>query len=246
MYEGEDRLAQAVLGATWQYNYDAANRRVKKIAGSATTNYVWEGKRVIAEYNGVTGALLAEYVYAGDRLLAREAAGAVTYYHQDRLSVRLLTDSAGNWAGTQSHEPFGEQVEERDLVSKWRFTNYERDDESSGDYAVNRQYLTHTGRFMRPDPVGGDIADPQSFNRYAYVANDPVNAADPLGLLVCFLTYEYQYFTTTVDGEDAVGIRVAAMQHCYDIGGGGARSPGSVSWVDGGSGGGRRRRRRRS
>ena len=58
MYEGEDRLAQAVLGATWQYNYDAANRRVKKIAGSATTNYVWEGKRVIAEYNGVTGALL--------------------------------------------------------------------------------------------------------------------------------------------------------------------------------------------
>src|SRR6185369_5022559 len=113
-----------------QYKYDAANRRIKKSSSSGTTNYVWEGGRVIAEYDGTSGALLADYVYAGNRLLAREAAGVVTYYHPDRLSSRLLTDYSGNWVGTQSHEPFGEQVLERDLISKWRFTNYERDDET--------------------------------------------------------------------------------------------------------------------
>jgi len=134
-------------------------------------------------------------------------AGAVTYYHQDRLSVRMLTDVNGNWIATQSHEPFGEQVGERDegsLVSKWRFTNYERDDETGTDYAVNRQYQTNAGRFMRPDHVGGSIGDPQSLNRYGYVRNDPVNSVDPLGLLVCFLTYSNEYFQTKVDGEPAV------------------------------------------
>lgn len=35
---------------------------------------------------------------------------------------------------------------------------------------------------MQPDPVGGSSADPQSFNRYAYTVNDPINLIDPLGL----------------------------------------------------------------
>jgi hypothetical protein len=55
-------------------------------------------------------------------------------------------------------------------------------------------------------------------NRYAYVANDPINSADPLGLLQCFVSYSYEYFSTTVDGDDAVGIRVYARQHCFNDG----------------------------
>jgi RHS repeat-associated protein len=35
--------------------------------------------------------------------------------------------------------------------------------------------------FCSVDPVGGDPADPQSWNRYAYVRNDPINMADPSG-----------------------------------------------------------------
>jgi hypothetical protein len=39
-------------------------------------------------------------------------------------------------------------------------------------------------RFYQPDPWEGsyDLTDPQSFNRYAYVQNDPVNFTDPSGL----------------------------------------------------------------
>ena len=240
LYDGESRLVQVLdnAGGSWQYTYDAANRRVTRVGGGMSTNYVWEGGRVIAEYNGVTGTLLAEYIYAGDRLLAREAAGTVTYYHPDRLSTRMLTDVAGNWVGTQSHEPFGEQVEERDLTNKWRFTNYERDSETGSDYAVNRQYQTGAGRFMRPDPISG--GDPQSLNRYVYVDNDPVNSADPLGLLACYLSYSYQYFsTTTVDGEDAVGIRVVATQTCWGgVGSGASGGSGIVIGGEGGGGGG--------
>jgi len=238
-YDAEHRPVQVLdnVGEGLQYTYDAANRRVTKLAGSVATNYVWEGGHVIAEYNGATGGLLAEYIYAGDRLLAREAAGTVTYYHPDRLSARMLTDVSGNWVGTQSHEPFGEQVEERDLTSKWRFTNYERDPETGSDYAVNRQYQTSAGRFMQPDPMPS--GDPQTLNRYAYVANDPVNATDPLGLLGCYLEYSVVYFPATVDGDEAIGIRVVATQTCWGIrGGGGGGSTGTVTGGSGSGGGG--------
>ena len=38
-------------------------------------------------------------------------------------------------------------------------------------------------RWLTPDPVGGDVTNPQSLNRYAYVRNNPTTLVDPLGLL---------------------------------------------------------------
>jgi hypothetical protein len=38
------------------------------------------------------------------------------------------------------------------------------------------------GRWMTPDPVGGDITNPQSLNRYAYALDNPETLADPSGL----------------------------------------------------------------
>ncbi len=37
------------------------------------------------------------------------------------------------------------------------------------------------GRFCSADPLDGQPNDPQSWNRYAYVRNDPVNLTDPSG-----------------------------------------------------------------
>ena len=51
------------------------------------------------------------------------------------------------------------------------------------DYAVARYYPSAMGRFMSPDPLTGDISDPQSLNRYAYVGNNPINFTDPMGLI---------------------------------------------------------------
>jgi hypothetical protein len=40
---------------------------------------------------------------------------------------------------------------------------------------------------MSPDPYNGsyDLGNPQSFNRYAYVGNNPLSFTDPLGLKGC-------------------------------------------------------------
>jgi hypothetical protein len=40
----------------------------------------------------------------------------------------------------------------------------------------------NVGRWHSPDPLGGDITNPQSLNRYAYVMNNPTTLIDPLGL----------------------------------------------------------------
>ena|SRR5688572_14378761 len=49
---------------------------------------------------------------------------------------------------------------------------------------MHRRYNCWHSRFDQPDPYGGsyDLTDPQSFNRYSYVQNDPVNFVDPNGL----------------------------------------------------------------
>ena len=49
---------------------------------------------------------------------------------------------------------------------------------------MHRRYQVNWSRFAQPDPYDGSysLTDPQSFNRYAYVQNDPVNFVDPSGL----------------------------------------------------------------
>jgi len=58
----------------------------------------------------------------------------------------------------------------------------ERDSETSHDHTTFRQYASNFERWMSPDPRAGDITNPQSWNRYAYVANNPSTLIDPKGL----------------------------------------------------------------
>jgi RHS repeat-associated protein len=181
-YDAEGRMATVDV-STAISTFDSANRRVKKVGGGVTTHYVWEGSQVIAEYNGTTGTLISEYVFAGSRMVAREQSGVLRYFLQDRLSTRLITDSSGNLIGREDHLPFGEEAGTGSgEIEKHRFTTYERDTESNTDYAVNRQYHTANGRFMQPDRIEGRIGDPQSLNRYSYAISDPVNLTDRTGL----------------------------------------------------------------
>lgn len=44
-----------------------------------------------------------------------------------------------------------------------------------------RYYSPGTGRFLSVDPAGYDPKRPQSWNRYSYVMNNPINMTDPTG-----------------------------------------------------------------
>ncbi len=53
---------------------------------------------------------------------------------------------------------------------------------------MHRYYDPARGRFTTPDPSGADaanLADPGTWNMYAYVNGDPINSNDPDGLVAC-------------------------------------------------------------
>lgn len=120
---------------------------------------------------------------------------APTYYQGDHLSLRLITDLSGNVLGQKGHYPYGETWYEANTTTKWKFTSYERDSESGNDYAMARYYVNRFGRFPSPDLMSGNLANPQTLNRYAYALNDPIDMVDPSGLCSFFdeLGAEYSY-----------------------------------------------------
>jgi len=67
-------------------------------------------------------------------------------------------------------------------TNRWKYGMLQRDAATGLDHAGWRKYESFSGRWTSPDPQGGSIGDPQSFNHYTYAANDPVNFVDPGGL----------------------------------------------------------------
>jgi RHS repeat-associated protein len=71
-------------------------------------------------------------------------------------------------------------------LSPMHFTGKQHDPESGLDNFGARYYGSSNalGRFMSVDPenVGADSSDPQTWNAYAYVRNNPATLTDPLGL----------------------------------------------------------------
>ena len=137
VYDADNRVVSVDGGSTAQYAYDQNNRRIKKTVGSAVTHYVWEGGQVVSEHDG-TGSLSAEYIYSGNRMIAKSVSGVMQYFLSDRLSARLVLDTGGNVAGRMGVLPFGEDFGESGGQEKHHFTSYERDAETGLDYGVNR------------------------------------------------------------------------------------------------------------
>lgn len=68
---------------------------------------------------------------------------------------------------------------------KQKFTGYLKDDETELDFAEARMYENRHGRFTAVDPLlaSGKSANPQTFNRYVYVGNNPLLLVDRNGLI---------------------------------------------------------------
>jgi RHS repeat-associated protein len=114
--------------------------------------------------------------------------GQVRWVQEDPVTkTKKMTDSAGAVISTIVFDPWGGAMgspwSQNTGQQRRRFTTYERDG-NEADEAMFRRYNRWHSRFDQPDPYDGsyESTDPQSFNRYAYVKNDPVNFVDPLGL----------------------------------------------------------------
>ena len=79
----------------------------------------------------------------------------------------------------------GEHAVTSTCAYHYKFTGKERDSETGNDSFPHRYYASLRGRWMTPDPGGMGVAhpgDPQTWNMYAYVRNNPTTLNDPTGL----------------------------------------------------------------
>ncbi|MEE8414588.1 MAG: RHS repeat-associated core domain-containing protein, partial [Dehalococcoidales bacterium] len=66
-----------------------------------------------------------------------------------------------------------------------KFTGQRLD--STGLYYYNARYYDPViGRFISADPIIPNPSNPQSYNRYSYVLNNPLKYVDPSGNIVLF------------------------------------------------------------
>ncbi len=95
-----------------------------------------------------------------------------------------VTNSSGTLTSQQRYLPFGEARTVPDspiTVTDFGFTG-QRDLDGTGlmDYRA-RFYSQSLGRFLQPDTIIPNLSSPQSWNRFSYVNNSPVNYNDPTG-----------------------------------------------------------------
>jgi RHS repeat-associated protein len=170
--------------------------------GGDTVDYNLDGN-VIGEWQVLTSPTYnwwgRSYIYLQGQLLARYGCSTTFFFHQDHLgSTRLVSAMDASIFASLDYLPFGEATSSSNsgCVPSHEFTGDERDPETSfdapsasrmglRDHTQFRQYTSQLARWISPDPAGllvADPSDPQSWNRYAYVLNNPMDGVDPLGL----------------------------------------------------------------
>jgi RHS repeat-associated protein len=181
------------------YAYDGLGQRVDKNGPGGTTVFVYDALGQLAAEYSSTGPVLQEYVRLGSQLEAIENASGtpcrICYLTYDHLgSTRLVTDQNANVVARHDFRPFGEEISGNTAGrgGQWgvsdgvnqKFSGKERDSETGLDYFGARYYGSSLGRFTSPDlpRVDQDPSDPQSWNLYSYVRNNPLANIDPNGM----------------------------------------------------------------
>ena len=182
-YNGANELTTFEVGSgpTTSYAYDGNGLRQSKTTGSATTQFTWNDSGALPVLlQETSGFSVTSYIYGPTGLpLAEILPGGSTYYYsQDNLgSTRVLTDSAGAIANTDTYDPYGNVTASTGSVqNNLLFCGQYMDAESGFYYLQARYYDPTTGQFLSVDPKVAATLSP-----YGYVNGNPLNGTDPSG-----------------------------------------------------------------
>jgi len=198
--------------------YDAESRLQTATGPYGTAGFVYDGdgRRVVATHGGTDTV----YVYDAMGQLAAEYGGPATgngteFLTQDHLgSTRLVTGAGGAVVERHDYAPFGEEIPAQgcglpvgspgrsprcDIAGYGAasevhllFTGKERDGNTGLDYFGARYFSGAQGRFTSADQplIDQFPQDPQSWNLFGYVRNNPLKFTDETGQ-DCIYTNNY-------------------------------------------------------
>lgn len=188
-YDCQHRLVGVSLpgGSIASYKYDAFGRRIEKTVDGHTTEFLWQGERLIAESaeNRYRSYIYEPGSFRPLAMLDGEGPRKATpfYYQLDHLGTpQELTDYSGEIMWSAKYRAYGNlaALDVSEIDNPLRFQGQYFDAETGLHYNRHRYYNPGTGRFLTLDPIklaGG-------LNSYQYVPN-PTGWVDPLGLNGC-------------------------------------------------------------
>ncbi|MGD0831042.1 MAG: RHS repeat-associated core domain-containing protein [Terracidiphilus sp.] len=213
---GQPATVTALTGGPINGAYDALGRLVETAQGSTYTQFIFSPSGAkMAVVQG--GTLTKETIpLPGGETAVYNASGLNYIRHTDWLgSSRLATTWAHAVYSKEAYAPFGETYNEAGTPDR-SFTGQDQDtvtgSTGTGIYDfLFRKYDPSAGRWLSPDPAGWSVVDqtdPQSFNRYAYVENQPLSLVDPNGEWYCFAG-------TSSDGGGTASVTVCYPDDSY-------------------------------
>jgi RHS repeat-associated protein len=165
--------------------YDAFGRMVEKNVAGTYTEVLQSPVGKLAVMNGQT--LINVYVPLPGGATFNIAPGTGRFWHKDWLGTARLSTTLNNRTVDydRAFAPFGEVYKNFGSTANNNFTGDTQDTVAGTFDTDNRELNPSQGRWLSPDPAGVaavDPSSPQTWNRYAYVLNDPLTLVDPWGL----------------------------------------------------------------
>jgi RHS repeat-associated protein len=179
-----------------EFEFGAAHERVKQTSHLGTTVYIG------SLYEKVTGTGASpvtehkHYIYTptGRVAVYTERSNAVNetrWFHSDGLgSITAVSDEAGRIVQRFAYDAWGKRTNpaNNQLINSTNnvgvtrgYTDHEHLDDLGLIHMNGRVYDPTLGRFLSADPYIDGVSDSQSWNRYSYVNNNPLNHTDPSG-----------------------------------------------------------------
>jgi len=180
--------ATGTILESWSFAYDGDGTRVTTAhftgtsgTPDSTTSYFMGG-----QYEVKDSAVKKYYSIAGMMVAMNDGSG-LQYILTDHLgSTVAVTNASGTLTSQQRYLPFGAArtiPNSPILGTDFTYTGQRKLDDGMGgimDYKA-RFYSPALGRFLQSDSIIPDQSNPQSWNRFSYVLNNPVLYNDPSG-----------------------------------------------------------------
>ena len=186
-YDFDGRLISVISpGSVITYHYDAVGNRIGTTTNGVRTDFAYDPTGLGMVFGEYTNATATNYA-SGLGVAVRSVGGSNSYYHFDAGgNTAALTSIGGTATASYQYLPFGE-IAAQSGASAQLFTfdgRFGVQDDAGDLYQMRaRTYDAGLGRFTTRDPIGFNAGDT---NFYRFVSNDPVNRADPSGLLDVF------------------------------------------------------------
>ncbi|WP_181416042.1 RHS repeat domain-containing protein, partial [Gilliamella apicola] len=200
------------------------NRRTSKTVNGKTTEFIWQGHKLIAETDN--DKHWQSYLYEQDSFRplalvqgnAQQGKTQLYWYQNDQLGTPIgLTDGFGETLYECQYNGYGQIIDEtyhevgnRAIPDNpLRFQGQYYDEETGLHYNLNRYYDPFVGRYITQDPIkliGG-------LNFYQYCQN-PVNWIDPLGFegMPGGKKYEYDMINNPGPLAEIKGVKVEDIE----------------------------------